>query len=432
MSFNKTFCSSPWFHMRINNSGTYEYCRWKKNSNSTRVDLKHNIQAVSPLEYFQQEMSPIRTQLLDNKSVSSCDPCYKMEEHGKISGRQRQLLKIGVMMQYFDKSLLSSPYFDDFKYSHQHQGQTTRTPVDWQIDLGNYCNGACVFCNAESSSRLATEFKKIGLISNMPPPNWCDDPILLDKFIKDLNASPNLKYLHFIGGETVITPAFRTILQALVDSGQSKQITIGFTTNLSVWSIDIINLLKQFNLVNLGLSIETLTSINDYVRYPSNLKQTKMYLDQWVSLAKEQNWLTQLRITPTCLTIHKIDTIYEYAWNNNLSVESCNFLYHPEFMKISVLPVEQRVQVIKKLQQWIDAHPVNDLDTIVNTRDPSVVHQQIVQDAQSYIDYLKNSHDESFRLPALIDYLHKLESNRNNKILDYIPEYEQLFKSHGY
>jgi hypothetical protein len=101
-------------------------------------------------------------------------------------------------------------------------------------------------------------------------------------------------------------------------------------------------------------------------------------------------------------------------------------------MKISVLPVEQRVQVIKKLQQWIDAHPVNDLDTIVNTRDPSVVHQQIVQDAQSYIDYLKNSHDESFRLPALIDYLHKLESNRNNKILDYIPEYEQLFKSHGY
>jgi hypothetical protein len=28
MSFEKSFCSSPWFHMRIDSDGTLRYCRW--------------------------------------------------------------------------------------------------------------------------------------------------------------------------------------------------------------------------------------------------------------------------------------------------------------------------------------------------------------------------------------------------------------------
>ena len=49
----------------------------------------------------------------------------------------------------------------DFDYSQTNQGHTLRTVTDWQIDLGNYCNGRCVFCSPSSSSSLATEFKKI-------------------------------------------------------------------------------------------------------------------------------------------------------------------------------------------------------------------------------------------------------------------------------
>ena len=414
--------------MRINNSGTYEYCRWKANNDSTRVNFEHNIQNIMPLDYFQKTMALLRNQLLNNHAVPDCDNCYKMEEHKKVSGRQRQLLKTGIMMQYFDKSLLSSPYFNDFNYSNQHNGVTTRTPVDWQIDLGNYCNGACIFCSPESSSRLATEFKSIGLTSTSPVVNWTDDPVLLDKFIKTLLDSPDLKYLHFIGGETLITPAFKKILQALVDHNRSQNITIGFTTNLTCWSASIVELLKKFEQVNLGLSVETLTPLNDYVRYPGTLTETKMYLNRWVDLAKDQQWLIQLRITPTCLTIHEITTVYDYAWANKISVESCNFLHRPEFLRISVLPQEQRAWAINRLQQWLDGHQINHEESIINTRDPRIVYEQIVQDAESYVDYLKHADDESFRLPLLVDYLNKLEGNRGNNILDYIPEYEKLLR----
>ena len=431
MSFEKTFCPSPWFHMRINNSGTYEYCRWMALDGS-RVNFEHNIKTQSPSEYFQNTLSPLRTDLLNGKNIDGCKSCHQMEQHNKVSGRQRQLLKIGVQEQYFKKSLISSPLNSAFNYSQNNQGHTQRTVVDWQIDLGNYCNGACVFCSPESSSRLASEFKKIGFIDQLPPTAWCDDPVLLNQFVTDLINSPDLKYLHFIGGETTITPGFKTILDALINAGLHKQVTIGFTTNLSVWPKEIIERLKKFNLVNLGMSIETLTRTNDYVRFPCQINQTQKILDDWVALGKEMGWLMQIRITPTCLSVHELDTVYEYAWQHNIAVESCNFINRPEFMRINVLPKEQRTAAQQQLSAWINSHRLDSAEQIINTRDPNIAHQQILQDAKSYLNFFKSAEDESYRLPDLVAYLKRLESSRGNNILNYLPQYEELFRSAGY
>jgi sulfatase maturation enzyme AslB (radical SAM superfamily) len=398
----------------------------------TSVDFTRNIKTVPPQTYFQRHMSKIRTELLQGHTPKICNDCHVMEQHGKPSGRQRQLLKVGVQDKYFEKSLAGSPLRSAFDYSDKNQGNTTCTVTDWQIDLGNYCNGACVFCNPESSSSLATEFKRIGLIDQVPPASWCDDPRLLDQFVTDLTSSPNLQYLHFLGGETVITPGFKKILSALVAADLAKNISIGFTTNLTVWSDSVVELLKQFQQVNLGMSIETLTPVNDYVRYPSRQAQTQELLDRWVSLGHEHGWLIQLRITPTCLTVHELTTVYDYAWQHGTAVESCNFIDRPEFFRIGVLPKHLRESVVNTLQSWIDAHPVDVHDQIINTRDPNLAHEQIVQDANSYLNYLKSAPDESCRLPDLVAYLKRLENSRGNSILTYLPQYEDLFRSAGY
>ena len=432
MSFEKHFCSSPWFHMRINNSGTYEPCRWMAKHGSTRVNFNNSIQTMSPLTYFQNNMSELRTALLSGDSLDMCSDCYTMERHNKPSGRQRQLLKVGVQEQYFEKSLASSTLRSAFNYSNANQGHTDRTVTDWQIDLGNYCNSACIFCSPESSSRLATEFKKIGFIDQLPPPSWCDDPALVDRFVQELTASTNLQYLHFVGGETVITPGFKTILTALVNADLAKDITIGFTTNLTVWSAGIVELLKQFQQVNLGMSVETLTWVNDYVRYPSTINLVQTILNQWVELGKQQDWLMQLRTAPTCLTTHELVTVYDYAWKHNISVESANLLYRPEFLRISVLPKAQRQHVQGIIKQWILNHPTEEYQKIINTRDPGLTRIQIRQDAETYLNYLSTTEDESYRLPDLVAYLKKLESNRGNCVLDYLPEYEDLLRSAGY
>jgi len=427
MSFESSFCPSPWLHMRINNVGNYEYCRWAGADNQ---DVNINIKDCTPQQYFQQHMSPIRRAMLDGDTVLGCSECAQMEQHGKVSGRHRQLLKIGVRTEQFAKTLASSPWVPEF--ANNANGQTQQLPQDWQIDLGNYCNSACVMCSPRSSSKIATEFFKLGLVDALPSPTWCNNPTLVDQFVATLIKSPHIQYLHFIGGETLITPAFRYILQALVDSGLSQTLTIGFTTNLTVWDQDIIELLKHFAGVHLGMSVECFHPVNNYVRWPSQLEQVQSIAARWLDIVHSApGWLVQLRTTPTILTISELLSVYDFAWQHNITVESCNFITNPAHLKPSVLPVLYRNKIINEMKYWLEQHPAAG-NIVTNIRNPSVIRTQITQDLQSYINYLETVPDESDRLPELVAYLKLLESNRGNSVLTYLPEYEELFRTAGY
>jgi sulfatase maturation enzyme AslB (radical SAM superfamily) len=428
MSLDQTFCASPWFHTRINSNGDYEYCRW---ADTAQPSISTNIRNTSPGTWFQQHMRPLRQSMLDGQTISGCSNCTAMERNGKISGRQKQLLKVGVTTQNFQKTMLSSPWLPQFRQSLD-QGITDQLPQDWQIDLGNFCNSACIFCGPANSSRLAQEFVKIGLLDSAVSGSWCDQPDLLQRFLDTLKQTKTLRYLHFIGGETLITPAFRIILEKMIDQGLNKDVTVGFTTNLTVWNQPVFDLLCQFPNVNLGMSIECVHQLNDYVRYGSNIKDVMAILHRWIQHARSLSWLMQIRTTPTMLSIWHLDTIYEFARQNAIAVESCNFLDRPEFLRISVLPKAWRHKVAAKMQAWIDQHGVHALDPVINIRDPNRAHAQIIQDAASYVTYLDSEPDESHRLPDLVRYLKLLESNRGNSVLHYLPEYEELLRSAGY
>ena len=409
--------------MRINNAGHYEYCRWADKSSRY---INTSIHETSPQEFFQKSMQAIRDSMLAGESVPGCVECYQMERHSKVSGRQRQLLKIGVRVEQFDKTLASSPWVPEFAKNDFKQ-----LPQDWQIDLGNYCNSACVFCAPDSSSRLAIEHQKLGLLAQAPLPNWTDDPVLVQRFIDTLTQSPHIQYLHFIGGETLITPAFKTILQALIQSGLNHTATIGLATNLTVWKEDVIGLLTQFPNVNLGMSVESFTTTNDYVRWPSQLPELQQVMDRWIELARHHNWFIQFRPTPTILTIEDLLSVHEYAWANDIAVESCNFLQRPAFMRASVLPLHMRMSTIDRMRKWIESCSV-ELEQVVNTRNPNFAKAQVVQDLTSYVSYLEQEPDESWRLPDLVKYLKQLESLRGTSVLTYLPHYEELFRTAGY
>lgn len=412
--------------MRINNVGNYEYCRWAGSDNR---DGTINIKDCSPQEYFQQHMVPIRQAMIDGVTLPGCNECAQMEQHGKISGRQKQLLKIGVQTEQFTKTLASSPWVPEF--ANNPTGQTQQFPQDWQIDLGNYCNSSCVMCSPRASSKIAAEFFKLGIINQMPAGSWCNDPELVERFVDTLHKSPHIQYLHFIGGETLITPAFKRILQVLVDTGLSQSLTIGFTTNLTVWDQSVIELLTNFASVHLGMSVECFHLVNDYARWPSQLSQVQLYAYQWLDLAQKHNWLVQLRTTPTILTVSKLLSVYDFAWQHNVAVESCNFLNKPEHLRASVLPLSYRVSVVESMKHWLSQHQA-DGETVTNIRDPGVARTQITQDLQSYINYIETAPDESDRLPALVQYLKLLEGSRGNSILTYLPEYEELLRTAGY
>lgn len=385
---------------------------------------------VHPLTFFQQHMAPIRDAMLSGQVLAECNECYEMEKYNKVSGRQKQLLKTGITVPGFAKSCVSSTFASEFEKSLPH-GHTDLRPLDWQINLGNHCNSACVMCVPESSSRLAAEFHRIGFINRLPPANWVEDPNKVDVFVDLLRETPGLAYLHFIGGETLITPGFKKILQALVKQNFQDKITLGLTTNLTVWDPEINQLLCEFKQVHLGMSIESMTRVNDYVRYPSNIQSVLETMHCWIDLSRTQGWIPTLRTTPTALTAGELLDIYKFALANQVGVESCNFLEEPHMLRMSVLPVEIRQQISDQLKQWIQHQDVNP-SQVINHRSPDQVPQSVLQDLTSYVNYLNDSPSEAHLLPAMVEYLKKLDQSRGNCVLDYLPEYEELFRSAGY
>jgi len=387
-------------------------------------------------------MRSLRSTLLSGEKSDVCTACYYEDSHNKVSGRQRQLLKSTVDINNFDKTLSASPHWKLFEYSHDNQGQTDYQPVDIQIDIGNVCNSACIMCNPIYSSRLAQDYKKLSLVEpglfkiTDQYENWTDNESLVDKFINELEQIPNLKYLHFLGGETLYLKSFYTICNRLIANGLSQRIIIGLTTNCTVYSEELEHIIKNFKQVHLGLSIETVTNLNDYIRWPSKIDQVQTNIDNFIKLKDETNLHLSLRITPTVLSIYHIDSIFRFMLDQRIMAESCNILQEPTVMRIELLPNDLRQEIIDKIDRVIDDYNlVESGEVIVNRRRDDLIDPVITSVIFEYRNFLAsydNPLDVELERHNLVKFIKGFESLRNNTILSYLPEYEEFLRSYDY
>ena len=438
MALQDTFCSSPWFHIRLDPEGNYLPCRWSAIGTSG-----HNISSTTMSGYLKTNtMSIIRKDMLDGKSPDICHKCQYEQKQGKVSGRQRQLLKSIVVESNFNKTLCASPHWDDFEYSYNHDGQTNTTPCDLQIDLGNTCNSACIMCPPKYSSRGTEEHKKLyqiepTLFTNAQRiKNWTDNPTLVDKFVNELVDLPSIKYIHFLGGETLYMKSFYNICNQMIDKGLAKNTIMGTTTNCTVYDERIEHIISNFKTVHLGLSIEAVTDLNDYIRWPSKIDSVLEYVNRFLELRKHNNLFISLRITPNIFSIYHLDQLLEFMINNHIIAESCDILSEPNHLRMELLPIEIRKEVIKKLNKLVNKYSLQrSKKIIINRRVPEKINEVISEVVFEYVDFLENYKEpnniEESR-EDLIKFLHAYESIHNNKILDYLPEYEEFLRSYGY
>jgi sulfatase maturation enzyme AslB (radical SAM superfamily) len=435
--FEKTFCSSPWFHVRLTYDGSFESCRWGK-------DLKrdHKFQNETIMQYYNSDqLKLLRRQLLDGESPNHCSTCYYEESYGKINGRRRQLSKSAINTNDFSKTLRSSPHYNNFKYSHDNNGEANLAPVDLQIELGNICNSACIMCGPEASSKLERDYKKLHKINStlFQNPNipslWVNDPTLVDRFVNELIEIPNVRYIHFLGGETLYIDAFYTICEKLIKNDLAKNIIIGTTTNGTIFDKRIKNLVHHFKEFHLGISIESVTSLNDYVRYPGKIDKISKNIKKFLALRKDNPGLyTSLRITPNIFTVYEIDKLFEFMIENRVIAESCNILYRPKHLRMELLPEEIREEIKQKIEKIINKYELNKTD-IVNIRRSDMIDQVT---ANTILDYYKFicSYDAPDDLEEsrhkLISFLKAFETIRKNSILDYAPRYEKFLRHYGY
>ena len=387
-------------------------------------------------------MRALRLDLLDGNPVNICRACYYEDSMNKVSGRQRQLLKSAITLNNFDKTFCSTPHWDMFAYSANNQGYTEYLPIDLQIDLGNTCNSGCIMCTPKYSSRLAVDYIKLHqhnpdlFASNIPGKNWADDQQLVDKFIAELVELPNIRYIHFLGGETLYLKSFYDICERLIELGISKNIILGTTTNGTIYSPRLENIISFFKEVHLGVSVESLHSINDYIRWPSNVNQVRTNLDAFLTLRDKTNLQVSLRITPNILSIFHLDTIFKYMLDNQVIAESCNILYDPSCLRIELLPEELIQQSLDKINKVINDYSlVPNHEIILNRRSSEFIKPVISAVIFEYKHLLENmdapNNLESER-KNLVKFLKSFEQLRENSVLNYLPEYEEFLRSHGH
>jgi radical SAM protein with 4Fe4S-binding SPASM domain len=432
-----SFCSSPWFHVKLNSDGNYERCRWMRDQSPM-----HNVRDTTIMEYYNSEqMKQFRQSMLEGSSPAECQDCYYQEQHGKLSGRQRQLLKSAVTSSNFELGLRSSPHWDHFAYSQDNAGAADYYPVDLQIDLGSVCNSACIMCTPASSTRLAVDY--VRLHTSVPdlfaPPktlaDWTRDPVVVDRLVAELLEIKNLRYIHFLGGETLYNEAFYTICERLIDADKADNIIIGTTTNGTIFNLRLHRLIPHFKQFHLGISIESVTKLNDYIRYPSNIEQVLAVIDQFIELRNAvPNLILSMRVTPNVFTISEFDSMAEYLIKHGVIAESCNLLSDPECLRIELLPDDIRAETVERLEQVIAKHNLT-ATGVVNVRDPNQVNQVTADTIIEYYNFVKN-----YTVPDNVDelrgnlvrFLKAFETVRNNSILDYAPRYQDFLRRSGY
>lgn len=435
--FKQSFCSSPWIHLRIQYDGFFKECRWANSSGKL-----YNFKDTSIMEYYNsKQMTTLRKQMLNGEKPEICSKCYYEDSFNKISGRQRQLVKSGIQKDQIELSLRSSPHFELLEFSQNNNGLSKYYPVDLQIDLGNICNSACIMCEPAASSKLTNDYIKLHKIEpsifkdTAKYKSWTQDPILLEKFVNEIATIPNLKYVHFLGGETLYDPAFYKICERLIESGISKDIIVGTTTNGTLYDSRIESLITKFKEFHLGISIETVSELNDYIRYPSSVTTVIDNTKKFLNLRTTNPGLyISLRITPNIFSIFEFDQMIEFMIENNVIAESCNILNNPPMLKMELMPDDIRQETIKKFKAVIKKYNLTE-HNIINVRVSSSISKVIGDVALEYLSFLEkytvpdDAEDLRFKL---VKFLKSFESLRNNSIINYAPRYSEFLRSYGY
>jgi len=437
----EVFCSSPWMHIRITPEGNYLPCRWGE---IFHRESNHNMATTSIAEYMNSEpLKNLRKTILEGNENTLCQSCYKEDKLNKVSGRQKQLLKSAITLKEFEKSLCASPHFDRFQYSLEHDMQTQEMPVDFQIDLGNTCNSACITCAPEYSSRHAIEFfPKLNKLEPSLFPQvksyntWANDPQLVDKFVNEIANIPNVRYIHLLGGETLYLKAFYSLCDKLIQKGLAKNIILGTTTNCTIYTPELVDIIKEFKDVHLGLSVETMTDLNDYIRWPSKIDQVREHILKFKQLKQETDLNISLRITPSILSIYHIDTVFEFMLENNIVAESCNILEYPLCQRVELLPELLRKDIVNKIDKVIERWQLTpNSQTVLNRRNDaeiSSVIKDIIFEYRFLLENYPNIDEVDKHRYDLVKYIRAFESLRANTVLDYLPEYEEFLRSYNY
>jgi MoaA/NifB/PqqE/SkfB family radical SAM enzyme len=371
------------------------------------------------------ELEDMRHNHANNIKDSRCNTCWKKEELGFESYRER----FNSNHRFNVAEALMS--IEDGSYK---QG-----PKILYLKNGNVCNLQCRICGPKDSfawSREAKHYKQEH--ANEMPGTMFD----IENYKK--NWTPKqlenlMKYNHTIlrvdnfGGEALTNPKVLEYLDKLVKAGVSQNITLYFNTNASTvpnekwWTT-----LSKFKVLDFQLSLDGVKEQFEYQRYPAKWKDIEDFRKWIYQRSKEMPINYGIIVTVNNFNVWYLPEIVQYfekykklqALQNHpyyLGVQNIlkrlvptedyiflNTMTFPAFYNIQNLPKHIKEQVDKKLM----SSPHN------------AKFRQIVD-----FMWLENNDPEQF--DKFITWTNRQDLYRKQKFSNTFPEFSELIDRHS-
>ena len=318
----KPLCLVPWTSIDISPQGSIAPC-------CKYTDDMMNIKYSTIKDYVNSdELKTIKQQMLNNEWPSGCVRC-KSEEQNNIKSK-RQL----------DYERWKTP-FDNYT---EDQGFITAS-----IAFGNTCNLKCIMCSPSSSSRWRKEYIDVYGVDR-PPLEVIDNATSDDIY----NALPNAIHFDIPGGEPFLSEVDKQLelLQRYVDTGQSKEMTLHYTTNAQKYPDEKWwELWSNFKEIDLQLSIDGVNDRYEYIRYPAktSLLETNVQKYQCKELLLD-NFRLSLAHTLSAYNVYYLGEFFDWCERKRLPRPWIGKVHNPAHMRPDVFPDSIKSQIVSHMR----------------------------------------------------------------------------------
>ena len=369
----KPLCLIPWTNIDIDPRGAIAPC-------CKYQDNVMNITNNTIQDYMDSEkLKILKQKMLDNIWPDECIRC-KSEEQNNIKSK-RQL----------DYERWKTP-FDNYT---EDQGFITAS-----IAFGNTCNLKCITCNPGSSSRWRKEYIDVYGIDK-PPLEFINNVTSENIY----NALPNAIHFDIPGGEPFLSEVDKqlALLQRYVDTGQSREMTLHYTTNAQKYPDEKWwDLWSNFKEIDLQLSIDGINGRYEYIRYPAktDILETNVQKYQCKELLLN-NFRLSVSYTLSAYNVYYLGEFFDWCKYKRLPRPWIGKVHTPAHMRPDVFPTSIKEQI--------------------------VVHMRTSkhEDVHTWADYLENNSSNEY-YDDWIKYTHKHDVYRNTNFAKTFPELEEL------
>ncbi len=327
-------CHHPFTSVDITSNGTLRPCCKFMSRDLPEFNIKDGLDAYEKSQW----LSDLRESFVKNEKPRGCERCWKEEDAGFESKRQ------------MDKSILGHIDLDGFMDLPPEK----RKLKYLSISFGNLCNLACRICGAHSSSRWASEMKKLNPDLKLKDLiyKWHQDPVHMQDIYE---KTKEVIHVDVVGGEPMLTeiPEHFDLLNKMKKEGQTKDTELHYTTNATTYPSDAnIDIWKAFKKVEIQMSIDDTGERFEYNRWPANWDQVYRNIKKYQKLAYDNDNI-QLSISHSlsAFTILYQDEFHTWCIRQGLPLPWVGLITDPYYYRVNIFNDDIQQKIREKLSQ---------------------------------------------------------------------------------